>query len=101
MLIAGAVTLHQHNWCPNLKGIFESIILGQLSRSLIVQQIGKKNEMPRLLVEHIDCLYRDVLELIYRIHQNCSWATWYHSQCGRLMHAIYDCDRLDRLSIRM
>ena len=59
------MTLHQHNWCPNLKGIFESIILGQLSLSLIVQQIGKRNEKPRLLVEHIDCLYRDVLELIY------------------------------------
>ena len=82
------------------KGMFEAInILSQLSLSLIVQQIGKKNEMPRLLVDHIN--YRDVLELIYRMHQNRSWATWYHSQCGRLMHAIYDCDGLDRQSTRM
>ena len=80
-------------------GVFEAIILGKLPLSLIAQQIGKENEKQMLLVEHTICLqtlHRDVLEHIYRMHQNSSCATcqWDHSQCGRSMHAIDDRDSL-------
>ena len=83
------------------QGILEAInILNQLFL-LIMLQIGNKNKKPKVLMEHISCLRRGVLERIYRLHQYSFRATWYHSQSGRLMHAIDDRDGLDRLSIRI
>ena len=103
-IIAGVVslvTLHEHNWCPTWHYKSQGNLRSHPQPTLFLLSCNRLARIPKSQ----DCSWSisavSAETFKSRLHQNSSWETWYHSQCGRLMHAFDDCDGLDRLSIGM